>query len=126
MNKERGDYMFKVDGTTIHCTRGDAGNIKFTVNNGEYKFAKDDVITLKVYEKGNVDNVLLKKDVKITGESTSVIIELTTLDTKIGNVINKPAKYWYEISINDEHTVIGYDDEGTKEFILYPEGGEKL
>lgn len=126
MNKERGDYMFKVDGTTIHCTRGDAGNIKFTVNNGEYKFAKDDVVTLKVYEKGNVDKVVLQKNVKITEVSTSVIIELTSLDTKIGNVINKPAKYWYEISINDEHTVIGYDDEGTKEFILYPEGGEKL
>lgn len=126
MNKERGDYMFKVDGTTIHCTRGDAGNIKFTVNNGEYKFVKDDVVTLKVYEKGNVDRVVLQKNVKITEVSTSVIIELTTSDTKIGNVINKPAKYWYEISINDEHTVIGYDDEGTKEFILYPEGGEKL
>lgn len=126
MNKERGDYMFKVDGTTIHCTRGDAGNIKFTVNNGEYKFAKDDVVTLKVYEKGNVDKVVLQKNVKITDVSTSVIIELTTSDTKIGNVINKPAKYWYEISINDEHTVIGYDDEGAKEFILYPEGGEKL
>lgn len=126
MNKERGDYMFKVDGTTIHCTRGDAGNIKFTVNNGEYKFAKNDVVTLKVYEKGNVDKVVLQKNVKITEVSTSVIIELTSLDTKIGNVINKPAKYWYEISINDEHTVIGYDDEGTKEFILYPEGGEKL
>ena len=118
--------MFKVDGTTIHCTRGDAGNIKFTVNNGEYKFVKDDVVTLKVYEKGNVDRVVLQKNVKITEVSTSVIIELTTSDTKIGNVINKPAKYWYEISINDEHTVIGYDDEGTKEFILYPEGGEKL
>lgn len=126
MNKERGDYMFKVDGTTIHCTRGDAGNIKFTVNNGEYKFVKDDVVTLKVYEKGNVDKVVLQKNVKITEVSTSVIIELTTSDTKIGNVINKPAKYWYEISINDEHTVIGYDDEGAKEFILYPEGGEKL
>lgn len=126
MNKERGDYMFKVDGTTIHCTRGDAGNIKFTVNNGEYKFVKDDVVTLKVYEKGNVDKVVLQKNVKITEVSTSVIIELTTSDTKIGNVINKPAKYWYEISINDEHTVIGYDDDGTKEFILYPEGGEKL
>ena len=118
--------MFKVDGTTIHCTRGDAGNIKFTVNNGEYKFVKDDVVTLKVYEKGNVDRVVLQKNVKITEVSTSVIIELTTSDTKIGNVINKPAKYWYEISINDEHTVIGYYDEGTKEFILYPEGGEKL
>lgn len=117
--------MFKIDGTTIHCTRGDIGNIKFTVNNGEYKFAKDDVIFLKVYEKGNVNNVVLKKEVKITEESTCAIIELTTLDTKIGNVINKPVKYWYEISINDDHTVIGYDDEGTKEFILYPEGGEK-
>lgn len=126
MNKERGDYMFKVDGTIIYCTRGDAGNIKFTVNNGEYKFAKDDVVTLKVYEKGNVDRVVLQKNVKITEVSTSVIIELTSLDTKIGNVINKPAKYWYEISINDEHTVIGYDDDGAKEFILYPEGGEKL
>ena len=118
------NYMLETKGTTIHCTRGDVGNITFNVNNEKYRFVKDDVVTLTVYERGNVDNAVLKKNVEITEETTSVIIELTASDTKIGHVINKPVTYWYDISING-HAVICYDYNGPKEFILYPKGDGK-
>lgn len=50
-----------------------------------------------------------------------VEIPLNSEDTKIGDVVNYKVKYWYEIELNNM-TTIGYDKEGPKEFILYPEG----
>ena len=50
---------------------------------------------------------------------------LSSEETKIGNVISKPVVYWYEIEINPDSapiTIIGYDNDGAKELILYPEG----
>ena len=38
--------------------------------------------------------------------------------------MNKPVEYWYEIELNNEHTVIGYDDNGAKIFMLFPEGSK--
>ena len=60
----------------------------------------------------------------------SVEIELTSDETRIGDYINKPVTYWYEIELNPNNnstTIIGYDDDGPKQFKLYPEGknGEK-
>ena len=68
--------------------------------------------------------ILLKKTVEVDTTCTKVLIPLASSDTAIGSLINKPIKYNYEISIDDTNTVIGYDDDGPKEFILYPEGGE--
>ena len=36
--------------------------------------------------------------------------------------MNIPTEYWYEIELNNENTVIGYDNNGPKLFVLYPEG----
>lgn len=119
--------MFKIIGETIYCTRGDCGNINFTCQNddeSDYVFDVGQVIKLKVYDKKNVSHVVLEKTVEVVESSTSVIIPLTTEDTKIGELINKPTTYYYEISIDDCKTVIGYDESGGKEFILYPEGGD--
>jgi len=47
---------------------------------------------------------------------------------KIGDVINKPTDYWYEIEINPEtkpQTIIGYDENGEKILKLYPEGSDR-
>ena len=52
---------------------------------------------------------------------------MTGEDTKIGQVINKPIDYWYEIELNPEinpQTVIGYDNDGAKIFKLFPEGAD--
>ena len=34
-------------------------------------------------------------------------------------------EYWYEIELNDEETVIGFDKDGAKVLNLYPKGVEK-
>lgn len=125
--------MFKIDKETkeIKITRGDVGCIKVTALNDDgssYIFKQSDVVRLKVFKRKNADNVELIKDVLVTEEAEEVIIELTSKDTKIGDIINKPTSYWYEIELNPDtksQTIIGYDDElGEKYFTLYPEGGD--
>ena len=52
---------------------------------------------------------------------------LSKTDTKIGEVINKPTDYWYEVEVNphtNPQTIIGYGEEGAAIFKLFPEGDE--
>lgn len=125
--------MFKIDKETkeIKITRGDVGCIKVSALNDDgsnYLFKESDVVRLKVFKRKNADDVELTKDVLVTEETEEVLIELTNKDTKIGDIINKPTSYWYEIELNPDikpQTIIGYDDElGEKKFTLYPEGGD--
>lgn len=123
--------MLKIDSEkTIHCTRGDAGTIVITANdNGgnPYTFQVNDTIRLKVMEKNNPSSILLNKEVKVLETSTSVSVSLTSSETKIGDLINKPSTYWYEVELNPDtscNTLIGYDEDGAKLFMLYPEANE--
>ena len=125
--------MIKVDGTTIYCTRGDNGNtlgdnIVFgyeDVDGNPVSFTVGQKVVFKVFDPKNVNNVFIQKEVDIEEICTEVTIPLTDEDTSFGELINKPVTYNYEISIDDTGTIIGYDDEGPKKFILLPEGGEK-
>lgn len=122
--------MFTVDNDmTINVTRGDCGTIDVsaTVDGAVYVFLPGDILRLKVFEKKNCENVVLKKDFGIEVNSTTVTLTLTGKDTKFGGIINKPTNYWYEIELNPEtnpQTIVGYDDEGPKLFCLHPEGNE--
>lgn len=125
--------MFKIDPNTsrINITRGDIGTIELTIKKDDgtsYVFQDSDIVRFSVYEikDFNGEPVLLK-NVAPEKDSTSVDIELLQDDTTIGGLINKPVTYWYEIQLNPDtapQTIIGYDQYGAKEFILYPEGGE--
>ena len=56
------------------------------------------------------------------------LISLNKEDTTIGDIINTPIDYWYEVQLNPEtnpQTIIGYDENGAKIFRLYPEGVEE-
>lgn len=120
--------MFKVDEKlTIHITRGDMGLIKLTAENGDedYTFSVGDVVRLQVMDAKDCSTIVLRKDVTVDEETTEVNINLNHADTKIGSIINKPTVYWYEIELNplgETQTLVGYDDTGAKQFILYPEG----
>lgn len=112
---------------SINVTRGDI--LLFTVsaedNGADYVFKAGDVVRIKVYGKKNAENVVLQKDFPATAGATEVEIFLDENDTKIGKVINKPTPYWYEVELNplsDPQTIIGYDEDGPKVFMLYPEG----
>lgn len=124
--------MFQVDGTTIQITRGDIGTVEVSATNpnGEsYSFQQSDIVRFKVMQKKRCDIVVLQKDVTVEHESVSVDIPLTSQETRIGSIINKPIDYWYEVELNPEteaQTIIGYDEDGPKIFRLYPEGDIKI
>ena len=120
--------MQKVTNTTIEVNRGDELNLNLSLklDSGEdYTFEEGDKVVFSLYEKGKMsDNAILIKEVDATPDTTNLEISLTSNETKIGEMINKPVEYWYEIELNDRYTVIGYDDKGAKKFILYPEGSK--
>ena len=123
--------MFIIDDDkTIHLTRGDVAVIEVGARNldGEaYNLNPGDVVRIQVFEKKRCDNVVLSKSVVVSDETTVVEILLTSEDTRFGEVISKPQTYWYEIEINPDsvpQTIVGYDRDGPKLFVLYPEGGD--
>lgn len=123
--------MFTIDtDQTIHITRGDTGVIVISANKSEnepYIFQQGDVVRFKVFLRKQPDSVVLEKDTPVSEKTTTVDIVLSQADTKIGDFINRPTDYWYEIELNPDvapQTIIGYDDKGPKIFRVYPEGGE--
>ena len=123
--------MFKIENKEIHLTRGDVACIEikaFNTDGTDYVFQVGDVVRFKVFKKRDCGCVEIQKDVVAETEGASVDVRLTSEDTKIGGIINKPAEYWYEVVLNPDtnpQTIIGYDTEGEKKFILYPEGADK-
>lgn len=124
--------MFKVkDDLSIHITRGDIGLLGITAkneDNTDYIFQVGDIIRLGVFEKKKFSLIKLQKDVTVQQQGTEVQISLNKEDTTIGDIINTPVDYWYEIQLNPEtnpQTIIGYDENGAKIFRLYPEGVEE-
>lgn len=124
--------MLTIDSNkNIHITRGDIGlfSVGATEKDGsDYTFRVGDVVRFKVFKCKDCGCVELQKDVIIEAETTTVDIDLNGDDTKIGDIINKPVNYWYEIELNPDtkpQTIIGYDEDGAKIFRLYPEGADK-
>lgn len=120
--------MQKIEGTTIKLNRGDSLSLNLSItleDNSNYTFKVGDTIVFSIYKKGkmNEDAVLLK-EINVLEQSESLSISLTNEETKIGELINKPLEYWYEVELNNQYTVIGYDDTGAKLLILYPEGSK--
>lgn len=120
----------------ILCTRGDVGvfSVSATVDGVKQQFQIGDAIRFRVFEKKNCEEVAIEKFISIdvhnlSEDATAVTINLTETDTRIGEIINKPVDYWYEIEHIDAggnvRTIVGYDDDGAKIFRLYPEGKEK-
>lgn len=122
--------MFKIDSTTkqINITRGDIGTISISALNedGEdYTFQVGDILRLGVFTAKNFNDIIFQKDIEVLEATTSVDLSLDSTETTIGDIINKPVDYWYEIQLNPDtepQTIIGYDENGAKIFKLYPEG----
>lgn len=123
--------MFVINSdNSIYLTRGDVATIELfdvKVDDEIYLFKVDDVVRFTVVEKNHYDRVVLGKDVLVESETSVVDINLTSSDTRIGDVIHKPKDYWYEIELNPDtipQTIIGHDVNGPKIFRLFPEGGD--
>ena len=120
--------MFKINGTNILLTRGDKCTITLKVTpkeNEEFIFNPGDIISFSVYNKKGLDSEPLLSKETIINESTNIVdISLNGDDTKIGDLSNKPIDHWYDIQLNYDQTIIGYDNNGPKILTLYPEGIE--
>lgn len=125
---------------TIYLTRGDStqrdfNNLAFqfpiyNMGTGEeelYEFKPDDKISFVVVtKKGYTKEEVLRKDYTLkeigyTEPTTTPEIPLTSEDTKLFDLTNKAKTYWYDIVLNDETTILGFDDEGAKKLVVYPE-----
>ena len=119
--------MFVVhEDMTIYATRGDAVYFSVEKKQGDmkYKFQPGDIVRIKICEKKNYAKVLLLKDFAVEAETTSVNIFLSRFEMKIGEIINKPVDYWYEVELNPDttpDTFIGYNENGPAVFRLFPE-----
>lgn len=122
--------MFKIEDTDIHITRGDTGVISVfaeDTDGHDYMYQPGDVVRFKVTNKKDTSTVVLLKEVVVKEVTTCVDIVLESKETKIGELINKPVDYWYEIELNPDNngqTILGYDEDGPKILTLYPEGGD--
>lgn len=126
--------MLKIDGRNIEITRGDYLPLTVTatdkVTKTPYTFQVGDSIRFKVFEKKNVNNVILSKDFEVKIEAEAVDIEMTAKEMKFGEFINKHVDYWYEIELNPDtdktNTIVGYTKElGPAILTLSVEGGDK-
>ena len=124
--------MFRVNSDgSIYVTRGDIGSLKVGIKvseDTEYVFKSGDIVRLTVYERKHPERVVLRKDVEVTSDTSTVAITLSRDDTKIGDLISKPVDYWYEVELNPDtvpQTFIGYDVDGPMIFRLFPEGADE-
>lgn len=135
--------MIAIENNTIHITRGDVTTGEFnrlavifpiynsaTGKEEKYKFKLDDKITFtSVKKKGYTQKPILQKEytprqLGYTEETEVIEIPLTEEDTKKFPLLNKKATYWYEISLNNNTTILGHDENGGKQIIVYPEADD--
>ena len=125
--------MFRINSSTkqININRGDVGNLKVTATYEDgtaYTFQIGDVVRFGIFANGNYNDIILEKDVTVQAETSYVVVPLTAQNTTIGDIINSPVSYYYEVQLNpdtDPHTIVGHDENGPKIFMLYPEGAKQ-
>jgi hypothetical protein len=114
--------MFKIKDKNMYLNRGDQITIELT---GNQDFQVGDVIKFSVVKENDYNTVYLQKTFTVGEESDTFSITLTSDETRIGDPIKTSSKtYWYEIELNGIDTLIGYDEDGGKKFILYPEAAD--
>lgn len=114
--------MFKIENKNMYLNRGDA--IAITINCNEV-FSVGDIIKFSICKRGDYSNIIFQKTFTVEEESSSFPIDLTSDETRLGSPLkNQATIYWYEIELNGDTTLIGFDEDGAKEFVLFPEATE--
>lgn len=116
--------MLRIKNKNIYVNRGDAVNIQLACNNAN--FEPGNYVKFYIMTENDCEDVLLTKTFNVTELTNTVDITLTSTETRsIGEAFKTGYKtYWYEVELNGENTLVGYDDNGPKLFILYPEATE--
>jgi len=115
---------FDEDGTTLLVTRGDKGSVIVKLKEGCIFKVGQEVSLVVVKRRGYTEKPVLEKSVIVQEESNIVQIPLSGEDTKIGEYINMPVEYWYNIVVDGDQTIFGSDEDGEKIFRLFPEPKE--
>lgn len=115
--------MLKIENNNISIHRKNAESFYFTIP--EYEFQVGDIVEFLVFkEKGYDSAPIIHKIIEVNEVTSLVEIELTEEDTDIGVYLNEINKFWYEILLNGNKTVIGFEkDIGAKEFNILPSRG---
>lgn len=122
--------MFKIDGNkTIHINRGDMGRLTVNIDTGGpgYALGPDSFARLSVYAAGDYTDLKFVREVYPGQVTNTVIFDIQPEDTKDNiEATNAPQTFWYEIEIDpiydNAQTLVGYDTNGPKLFVVYPEG----
>lgn len=120
--------MLRIDeNNDIYITRGDkaALDIQVPLNDGFYQFQTTDILYFTVKKKYGDTEPVLRKILTFSEPTEIATINLTSNDTSLGEMPNLPVTYVYDVSINEDQTIIGYDDNGEKRFIVYPEASNE-
>lgn len=116
--------MYRIENKNIYLNRGDRITIHL-VNNTD-NFHAGDYLKFYICEEGNYENVIFSKRFDIDKDIDVVDIELTSSETRLGEPLrNGQRTYYYEIELNGNTTLVGYDKMGSKLFVLYPEAIEE-
>lgn len=116
--------MLKIDSNNnIYITRGDKANIDIQIplNDGFYEFQTTDILYFTIKKQYNDAQPVLRKILTFPETTTTATFNFTSLETTLGNVSNMPVQFVYDVSINEDQTIIGYDENGAKYFVVYPE-----
>ena len=112
----------QMDCTTIYCNRGDQFTVTLNAREDSL-FARGDVIKFSIMKENDCTKVLFEK--KFTVEEDAALTFdclITSADTRFDKPIKSGEKrYWYEIELNDKDTLIGWDMDGAKVLVLWPE-----
>lgn len=112
--------MYRIKNKNIFLNRGDKITIHVVNNNDNFRFG--DYLTFYICENGSYENVILQKRVDIDENTDAIDIHLTSDETRLGEPLKSGSRtYWYEIELNGDTTLIGYDYKGPKLFVIYPE-----
>lgn len=119
-------YWYNIKKSELYDSDYNMSDISLeTLNTVYYEFQKGDKITFSIYEKNGYNkDAVMTKEIEVNEETKSVYIELTEKDTTFGTPFNKPTTFWYDITLNENLTIICYDEDGAKEFIQYPAKGD--
>lgn len=116
--------MYRIINKNVYVNRGDALTLHLVNRTGDFKAG--DWITLSICEENNLENTLLTKRIDLTEASDVADIAISSAETKslCESFKSGYKRFWYEIELNDNTTLIGYDIDGPKLFVLYPEASK--
>lgn len=108
---------------TITHNRGSKGSVRLINNNGGFK--KGTTFKFSIVKKGNYEDVVFQKEFEATEDCNEFFLTFTSKEMRFYEPISKEKEFYYEIDMNDDTTLIGYDENKDKKFILYPEAVKK-